>query len=164
MEQAPKKKSVGKRILRIVLKTVMWIFLLIIVLFLLILTPPVQKFITNKATDYLENKLHTRVEIGRLFITLTGKIAIDDIYLEDQAKDTLLSAGKLRVNMSFRKLLFGDKKLQNKTTPSRYNVQFPVHRRCIRRQFAGFCRINRYLCRHADRYRVRGIEQDPVCI
>lgn len=112
MEQAPKKKSIGKRILRIVLKTVMWIFLLIVVVFLLILTPPVQRFITNKATTYLENKLHTRVEIGRLFITLSGKIAIDNIYLEDQSKDTLLSAGKLRVNMSFRKLLFGDKKLQ----------------------------------------------------
>lgn len=90
----------------------MWIFLLIIVVFLLILTPPVQRFITNKATNYLENKLHTRVDIGRLYITLTGKIAVDDIYLEDQAKDTLLSAGKLRVNMSFTKLLFGDKKLQ----------------------------------------------------
>ncbi len=112
MEQAPKKKSIGKRILRIVLKTVMWIFLLIVVVFLLILTPPVQKFITGKATNYLENKLHTRVEIGRLFITLSGKIAIDDIYLEDQSKDTLIAAGKIRVNMSFRKLLFGDKKLQ----------------------------------------------------
>ncbi|RYZ83075.1 MAG: hypothetical protein EOP04_20685, partial [Proteobacteria bacterium] len=112
MEQAPKKKSIGKRILRIVMKTVLWIFLLIVVVFLLILTPPVQRFICNKATNYLENKLHTRVEIGRLFITLSGKIAVDDIYVEDQAKDTLLSAGKLRVNMSFRKLLFGDKELQ----------------------------------------------------
>jgi hypothetical protein len=112
MEQAPKKRSIGKRILRIVLKTVMWIFLLIVVLFLLILTPPVQRFITGKATNYLENKLHTRVEIGRLFITLSGKIAIDNVYLEDQSKDTLISAGKIRVNMSFRKLLFGDKKLQ----------------------------------------------------
>lgn len=112
MEQEPRKRSLGKRIFRIVTKTVLWIFLLIVVLFLLILTPPVQRFICNKATNYLENKLHTRVEIGRLFITLSGKIAVDDIYLEDQSKDTLLSAGKLRVNMSFRKLLFGKKKLQ----------------------------------------------------
>jgi len=112
MQQEPQKRSIGKRIFRIVMKTVLWIFLLIVVLFLLILTPPVQRFITNKATNYLENKLHTRVEIGRLFITLSGKIAVDDIYVEDQSKDTLLSAGKLRVNMSFRKLLFGKKKLQ----------------------------------------------------
>src|SRR6218665_1689022 len=112
MEQAPKKRNIGKRILRIVLKTVMWTFLLVVVIFLLILTPPVQRFITNKATAYLENKLHTRVEIGRLFFTLSGKIAVDNIYVEDQAKDTLLSAGKLRVNISFGKLLFGDKKLQ----------------------------------------------------
>lgn len=90
----------------------MWIFLLIVVVFLLVLTPPVQRFITGKATDYLEKKLQTRVEIGRLFFTLSGKIAVDDVYVEDQSKDTLLSAGKLRVNMSFMKLLFGDKKLQ----------------------------------------------------
>lgn len=112
MEQAPQKKSIGKRILRIVMKTVLWIFLLIVAVFLLILTPPVQRFICKKATNYLENKLHTRVEIGRLFITLSGKIAVDNVYMEDRAKDTLLSAGKIRVNMSFTKLLFGDKELQ----------------------------------------------------
>ncbi len=85
----------------------MWIFLLIIVLFLLVLTPPVQNFITGRATNFLEKKLNTKVSIGRLYFTLSGKIALDDIYVEDRQKDTLLSAGELRVNMSLYKLIFG---------------------------------------------------------
>lgn len=115
MEPTAKKKSTGKRILRIALKTVMWIFLLIVVVFLLLLTPPVQNFIARKATNYLEKKLQTRVEIGRLYLTLSGKVAIDHFYIEDRQKDTLLSAGRLRVNMSFTKLLFGKKSLDIKS-------------------------------------------------
>ncbi len=92
----------------------MGIFLLIMLIFLLILTPPVQSFIRKKATAYLREKLDTKVTIGRLFITLSGKIALDDIYIEDRQKDTLLSAGKLRVNMSFSKLLF-DKEVDIKS-------------------------------------------------
>lgn len=106
MEQAAKKKGGWKRFRRIVLKTFMWIFLLILTLFLLILTPPVQNFICKKVTNYLEKKLDTEVKIKRLYITLTGKIALDDIYIADKQKDTLLSAGELRVNMSLYKLIF----------------------------------------------------------
>lgn len=106
MEQP--KKSRARRIARIVLKTILWICISIIVLFLLVLTPPVQNFITGRAAKWLSGKLETRVEIKRLYITLTGKIAIDGIYVEDRAKDTLLAAGELRVNMSFTKLLFSN--------------------------------------------------------
>ena len=101
MDQQPGNKRGWRKAARIVLKTLLGIFLLIVVVLLLILTPPVQRFITGKATSWLENKIGTKVEIGRLFITLTGKIAVDDVYLEDQSKDTLFSAGELRVNMSF---------------------------------------------------------------
>lgn len=111
MEQAAKKKNVGRRILRIVLKTVLWIFLLIVVLFLLLLTPPVQSFVAKKATNYLEKKLQTRVSIKKLYFTLSGKIAVDQFYIEDRQKDTLLSAGKLRVDMDLMKLLFGGNEL-----------------------------------------------------
>src|SRR5689334_11720693 len=104
MQEKAKRRSLARRIIRIVLKTFLGIFLLILLLFLLILTPPVQQFIKKKATGYLENKLHTHVSIGRLFITLSGRVALDDIYVEDQQKDTLLSAGRLRIDVSFSKL------------------------------------------------------------
>lgn len=106
MERVSKKKGGWRRLGRILLRSLVGIFLLIIVLFLLMLTPPVQNFIAKKATNYLQKKLDTKVSIGRLYITLSGKIAMDDLYVEDRQKDTLLSAGELRVNMSFYKLLF----------------------------------------------------------
>jgi hypothetical protein len=59
----PIKKNPWKRLARIVLKTVLFIFLFFILLVVLILTPPVQNFIRKKAVAYLENKLHTKVEI-----------------------------------------------------------------------------------------------------
>lgn len=115
MEQTIKKKNIWRRASRIAIKTVLWIFLLLVVLFLLLLTPPVQNFVCGRATNYLEKKLDTKVSIKRLFITLSGKIAVDGFYIEDRGKDTLLSAGKLRVDMSFVKLLFGKKELDIKS-------------------------------------------------
>lgn len=106
MEQKTTKKNGWKKAGRILLKSLLWIFLLIIVLFLLLLTPPVQQFVTKKATRYLEKKLDTRVSIGRLFVTLGGRIALDNVYIEDRQRDTLLAAGNLRVRMSLAAILF----------------------------------------------------------
>ncbi|MET0635513.1 MAG: translocation/assembly module TamB domain-containing protein [Chitinophagaceae bacterium] len=108
MEKVPGKKGGWKKVVRVILKVVLGIFLLILVVLLLILTPPVQRFITNRATTWLEKKLGTEVGIGRLFITVSGKVALDDVYLEDQSKDTLFAAGELRVNLSFYDIIFNN--------------------------------------------------------
>ncbi|MBP7554977.1 MAG: translocation/assembly module TamB domain-containing protein [Chitinophagaceae bacterium] len=139
MEQQPTKKNGWKKAGRILLKTLLWIFLLIIVLFLLLLTPPVQQFVTKKATRYLENKLDTRVSIGRLFVTLGGRIALDDVYIEDRQRDTLLAAGNLRVRMSLGAILFDGEidiksiqlsdatvKLRRQLPDTAFNFQFIV--------------------------------------
>ncbi len=60
MEKPPKKKrSLGKKILRITLKTFLFIFLFFILLILLIQTAPVQNFIRKKAVSWLQQKLDT---------------------------------------------------------------------------------------------------------
>ncbi len=105
MQEKIKKRRPGA--VRIIGKIFLWLFITVLTLFLLLLTPPVQNFITGKATNWLEKKLQTKVSIKRLFITLSGKIAVDGIYIEDQSKDTLLAADRVRVNMSFTKLVFG---------------------------------------------------------
>lgn len=139
MEQQPTKKNGWKKAGRILLKSLLWIFLLIIVLFLLLLTPPVQQFVTKKATRYLEKKLDTRVSIGRLFVTLGGRIALDDVYVEDRQHDTLLAAGNLRVRMSLAAILFDGEvdiqsiqlrdatvKLRRQLPDTTFNFQFIV--------------------------------------
>jgi hypothetical protein len=72
----------------------------------LILTPPVQNFIRKKAVSYLENKLHTRVEIGKIAIGLPKKVVVEGIYVEDQQKDTLLYGGSIKVDVALLKIIF----------------------------------------------------------
>jgi hypothetical protein len=54
----------------------------------------------KKAVAWLENKLQTKVEIGRIYIGLPRKITLENVYLEDRQKDTLLSGGSLKANIS----------------------------------------------------------------
>lgn len=105
MQQEIKKRSTLQRIGRIVLKTVLGIFFLIIAIFLLILTPPVQNFIRKKAVSFLEKKLDTKVNVGRIYVGLPKNIILENVYIEDRKQDTLLSGGKIKVNINFWRLL-----------------------------------------------------------
>ncbi|MEJ7766787.1 MAG: translocation/assembly module TamB domain-containing protein [Chitinophagaceae bacterium] len=100
-----KSGGIIKKIGRILFRTVIIIILLLVTLLILIQTPPVQSFVVKKATAYLEKKLKTKVEIGRLFIGFPKNIVIENIYLEDRQKDTLLSGGRIKVDISMLKLL-----------------------------------------------------------
>ncbi|MBE7169868.1 MAG: translocation/assembly module TamB domain-containing protein [Williamsia sp.] len=101
----PVKKSLFKRILRILLTIFISIFLLLVLVLVLIQTPPVQNFILKRAQSYLENKLQTRVELGRIYIGFPKNLVLEDVYIEDKQKDTLLLAQRLKVDVSMLKLL-----------------------------------------------------------
>jgi translocation and assembly module TamB len=100
-----KRKSLAGKILRIIFKTVLIIILIIASVALLILTPPVQNFARKKATAWLSEKLKTRVEIGKIYIGFPKKVVLENVYIEDRKKDTLLSGGALKVDISMMKLL-----------------------------------------------------------
>lgn len=129
MDQPTRKKSFLKRLVRIVIKTVLSLLLFLIVVFLLILTPPVQNFLRKKAVNYLEKKLDTRVVIGSIYIGLSKKVVVEDIYIEDRQKDTLLSAGSLKVDISIPDLLFKGKininKIELKNSTAKIKRQLP---------------------------------------
>lgn len=108
MEQPKKKKNIWKRLARIVLKTILFIFLFLVLIIILIQTPIGQNFVRKQAVSYLQKKLKTKVAIGRLYINFTKKVVIDDIYVEDRQQDTLLYGGKIKVDVSIVKLIFGD--------------------------------------------------------
>jgi hypothetical protein len=93
-----------KRIGRILLKVVLFLLLFVVIIFLLLLTPPVQRFATVRVENYLENKLKTKVEIGRIGFNLAGNILLKDIYVEDRAKDTLIAGGSITANLALMKL------------------------------------------------------------
>lgn len=51
----------------------------------------------DKATTYLSNKTDTNVEIDRLFVTFTGNLTLEGLYIEDLEKDTLLYSKDLEL-------------------------------------------------------------------
>lgn len=95
----PKKKSVFKIIRRVI----MWIFLCIIALllsvYLLMKIPAVQDWTAQKVASYLQNKIHSKVEIGDVTIDLFKHIILNDVYIEDLQQDTLIFSKRLEVNL-----------------------------------------------------------------
>lgn len=99
------RRSVVRRLARAFFKIIASVVLILIIVILLIQTPYVQNIIRGKAEKYLSRKLHTRVNIGNLYIKFPGNVVLRDIYLEDRQKDTLLSAGLIDVNIHMWGLL-----------------------------------------------------------
>ncbi|MGV9004311.1 translocation/assembly module TamB domain-containing protein [Flavobacterium sp.] len=102
------KNKIKKVTLRIT-KILLWILGSVIGLFLLLVLslqiPSVQNFAKNKAVTYLENKLKTKVSVGRIEIGLPKKIILEKVFFEDQNKDTLLYAKKIVTDISLFKIL-----------------------------------------------------------
>lgn len=94
---------------RIALKTILWIIASVIFLVLLVViliqVPAVQNFAKDKAVTFLQNKIHTKVEIGHISLGLPKLLVLEDVYFEDQKKDTLIAGDKLKVDISLLKLL-----------------------------------------------------------
>ena len=104
----------------------------------MILTPPVQHFLTGKVQSYLQNKLKTKVEIGSISFGLSGNINLQNVYVEDKTRDTLVSGGTIKAHLNYFKLFSNevqvkDLELQNITAKIKrilpdtvYNFQFIV--------------------------------------
>jgi hypothetical protein len=94
---------------RIALKTILWIIASVIFLILLVViliqVPAVQNFAKDKAVTFLQNKIHTKVEIGHISLGLPKLLVLEDVYFEDQKKDTLIAGDKLKVDITLLKLL-----------------------------------------------------------
>ena len=64
-----------------------------------------QNFARKKVVAYLQNKLHTKVEISKLSLSFPKRIVLEGVYFEDQKKDTLLRGGKIQVDIALLKLI-----------------------------------------------------------
>ncbi|MDO3625963.1 translocation/assembly module TamB domain-containing protein [Mucilaginibacter sp. BT774] len=98
-----------KRFGRIALKTALWIIgsvlFLVLVIIILIQIPGIQNFIKDKAVNYVQNKIHTKVKIGHISLGLPKLIVIDGVYMEDQRRDTLVAGDQLKLDVSLLDLL-----------------------------------------------------------
>lgn len=89
-------------------KFIVWVMisflLLVVVIAVLIQIPTIQTKIVNYATSFINSKTHTRVDIKKISISFPKLIVIEGLYLEDSKRDTLLFAGKTKVNIAFNEL------------------------------------------------------------
>jgi hypothetical protein len=117
---------------------VLWFVAVLLLIAVLVQTPPVQNFARKKVQAWLQTKLGTRFEIGRLRIGFPSSVVLDNVYLEDKTKDTLLYGGRIKVSIQMLKLLhsevaIGDIRLQNMTAKIKrqlpdttFNFQFII--------------------------------------
>ena len=95
-------QSKTKKVLVKSLKVIGWIVGSVLALLLLTIAafqlPAVQQKVTQKAVAFLKKKIGTDVTIESLYISFPKNIVMKGLYLEDQARDTLLYAGKLSIN------------------------------------------------------------------
>ncbi|HAF27886.1 MAG TPA: hypothetical protein DCG75_02460 [Bacteroidales bacterium] len=91
-----------KKTLKVTLWVMLCYVLLLIVIAILIQIPAIQTKITSYATSFISNKTHTRVEIKKVNVSFPKSIVIKGIFLEDEKKDTLLSASYLKINLVFK--------------------------------------------------------------
>lgn len=98
-----KQKRIFRRILRVF--AVLLLFFIGVILF--IRSEWGQDIIVNKAVKYVSSKTNTKVGIDRLFVTFSGNIFLEGLYLEDKKGDTLLYSKTLEANLPFAPIISG---------------------------------------------------------
>jgi len=79
--------------------------LLFIIIAALIQIPAIQNKTIHYATSFISSKTHTRVEIKNISISFPKSIVLEGVFLEDTQKDTLLFAGKAKINIALYDLI-----------------------------------------------------------
>ncbi|MGY6523188.1 MAG: translocation/assembly module TamB domain-containing protein [Mongoliitalea sp.] len=72
---------------------------------LFVRSPWGQNIIVSKAVDYLSKKTGAEISIGRLFVTFSGDLYLEDLYVSDATGDTLLYSGSLETGVAIRPLI-----------------------------------------------------------
>jgi hypothetical protein len=93
----------------------------------------------NKAVDYVSDKTGTKVSIDRLFITFSGNVFLEGLYLEDLQQDTLVYSEALEVSVALLPLIRGEEinvksvdwsglraNIYRKDTSSLFNYEFLI--------------------------------------
>ena len=137
MDQA--KKNIWVKPARIVAKTILFIILFLLIILLLVQTGPVQNILRVNAVAYLQKKLKTKVEVGKVYVGLPKNIILENVYIEDRQQDTLLSGGKIDANLDLFKLIFHNQidirsialdnitaKIKRQLPDTAFNFQFVV--------------------------------------
>ncbi len=98
------KSTFIRRFFRVVIGLILGLILLFALIVILIRTPWVQNRIVKEAIDYVQDKTGTVVHLDRLFITFTGNVFVEGLYVEDLKGDTLIYIRQLETGISYMPL------------------------------------------------------------
>ena len=108
MEKEKKKKKKRYRILKILAKFFAGLFIFIILLLLFVRSPWGQDIIKNQLVKNISSKTNTEITLDKLFITFSGNIQLDGLYLEDKKGDTLVYSRSLEADIPIWPIIQGD--------------------------------------------------------
>ncbi|MDY3521613.1 translocation/assembly module TamB domain-containing protein [Riemerella anatipestifer] len=80
----------------------------VIILSILVLSlniPVVQNFVKDRVVSYVETKIKTPISLKRVYISFPNKLGLEELYLEEKNKDTLVHINKLDVGLDIFQLL-----------------------------------------------------------
>src|SRR3984885_2529870 len=89
-----------RKIWKILRYTLLFLLLFMVTSWLLVQLPFVQTWLVSKVTKRLSKNLHTTVRMSHVDFSLFNKMALEEVLVEDTQKDTLLYAGKIKVNIT----------------------------------------------------------------
>ncbi|MBW8324464.1 MAG: translocation/assembly module TamB [Prolixibacteraceae bacterium] len=112
-----KMQTAIKRTIKAIIWVALSFILLFLILALLIQIPSVQTKIVRFATSFISTKTDTKVEIGNVSIAFPKSVVLEGLYLEDLNQDTLIYAGKAKINIALYDLL------KNKIAISSFGLQ-----------------------------------------
>lgn len=103
--------------LRKTVKIILWVIasvlLLLVSIAIALNIPAVQNFVKDKAITYLKTKTKTEVSLESIRITFPKAVVLNEFYIADLSKDTLLYAEKLQVDISMLALLKNTVEINN---------------------------------------------------
>ncbi len=102
-----KFQSVIKSI-RHIFNWVLWILVgIVIMLFILLRIPAVQRYMGDKAAETVSEKIGAKVNLGRIDVGFPNRIIIDDLQIFDQQEEPMLSSSRMSAKVDIPSLLTG---------------------------------------------------------
>ncbi|MDH6355828.1 hypothetical protein M2132_002175 [Dysgonomonas sp. PH5-45] len=136
---ARKKKSIPRRIFRVVCCIILGFIALNVLLYGLLSIPAVQQKVADFAVGQLKKKLNTEISLNEIRLSLFNEVTLKGLYIEDQQKDTLVYAGQLGARLDLWQLISNNELLitgidlndaainvSAKTPDSPFNFQFVI--------------------------------------
>ncbi len=102
------KKKRTYRIVKRIAKVLAVLLILCGLLLLFIRSPWGQGIIKDRLVSFIVEKTGATLTIEKLFVTFSGNLEIQELFLKDLQKDTLLYSEKLNANIAFGPLLFNN--------------------------------------------------------